>query len=370
MATQETYLTSFIEGMQVTAERFIQIAQFDKTVSAKIVDKDKNNDNLYYVSTTGCSRLAVHASADDNTIYALNDNVYVNIPDGDFSSPNKLIIGRVSSIDYKSQVKTTESYLLDGYTLFNSSVVVSNKERYPMLIVEFTPVFLGDIPEEAIGVKEIVFPYTLKGSTLKGKEILIKGLWSTKDLYGSIFGTVVKNKQYLFFSGLENYYNFSFSWDIDINQPITLLGFQGKEITGNCFINLGIADCFYTYTAITFDNNSIYNTSVILTEDGVKFFRKENGVWGEKTILSGDYNVSSLNTEDAGQPYEWNAEWYERDYTQETPVASYIPAYWKKLENAPEKGDYKNKMFCLIATDKDAQYYNSYNRKVLYSILE
>jgi len=34
VATQETYLASFVEGMRVTAERFIQIAQFDKTINA------------------------------------------------------------------------------------------------------------------------------------------------------------------------------------------------------------------------------------------------------------------------------------------------------------------------------------------------
>jgi hypothetical protein len=108
-------LTPFVNGVQTITERFIQISQFDKTITAEIVEIDPNDKYHYLVSTTGCSRLSVRSFENDSNRYKIKDTVYITIPNGDFSSPNKYIIGKTNKVEYKSSIKSIDDLLVAPY---------------------------------------------------------------------------------------------------------------------------------------------------------------------------------------------------------------------------------------------------------------
>lgn len=353
--------------MRVTAERFIQIAQFDKTINAQIIEIDNNDDTLFYVSTTGCSRLPVHKVINDNTIYVPGDNVYVNIPGGDFSSPDKIIIGKISSYNYKASIKAPSDYLVDASKTYQTIENFPNTECYSTIIVEFVPIIQSI--EGAIGVKEVIFPYTLTFTDQEGIEKQIKGLWSTRNLYGNIFNSFIPNKQYIIIKGLSNYRNITFKWELEDMDyySMTPLTFGGKEIPQKCIANIINNQKFYfNYDIEDFDEQGLFNTYIILTETGCKFFRSIDGVWVEQ---SSDYSVEQMNKEDAEKGYTWRLEWYQRNLgLLEDEMVNYLPSYWEPLKEEPK--DYHKKLVCLVAVKANIEKEDNTNRKVLYSILE
>lgn len=369
--------------MQITAERFVQIGQFDKTINAKIVDRDAEDDMLYYVSVTGCSRMPVRKSADDATIYLVNDDVYVSIPNGNFSSPDKLIIGKINNYSYSSKFKKPEDYLFDiSQVKIDKKFSFSNKECYSTLIIEFSPIIKDKI-EGALGIKEEVFSYIITYEDSEAIEKKIKGIWSTNYLYGAIFNKDIPNKQYLIITGLENCRNVNFFWEEEKinNYKVTPITFEGKELTTTTKINIiNNQRAYFNYSFDELEEMAVLDTVVKLTGNGYILFRKKykkqdtdpDTHW-ERIGTGYNYLEKDLNEFDKDTNYTWRIEWYQKNLGLfEDEKVSYVPDGWEKIENITKTMNYKNKMVCLVAVPKDIdpEKETALNRKVLYSIYE
>ena len=235
------------------------------------------------------------------------------------------------------------------------------------MIVEFAPIIQPI--EEAIGIKEVIFPYRLTFTDQEGIERYIKGLWSTNNLYGNIFDSFILNKQYIVITGLSNCRDITFKWeleDMDYYSVIPLT-FGGKEIPQKCIANIINNQKFYfNYNIEEFNNQNLFNTYIILTENGCKFFRYVDGFWLEQ---SSDYSIEDMNKEDAEKGYTWRLEWYQRNFgLLENEMTDYLPPYWEFLKEEPT--DYHKKLVCLVAVKANIEKEDDTNRKVLYSILE
>ena len=92
---------TLLESIQTVVDGSLQNLQFDKTVVCTITSNSNAAKGEYTVSDGSTSFLAYS----DNTEYAVNTTVYVNIPNGDFAK-QKLITGKYlgSSTDYYTYV--------------------------------------------------------------------------------------------------------------------------------------------------------------------------------------------------------------------------------------------------------------------------
>lgn len=360
MITQETYLTAFIESIQITAERLIQISQYDKTIQATIKSQDKDNKKLYYVSSYGCPNFSVLTLDNDNTTYIIGDEVYVNLPNGEYTSSDKYIIGKVTKIQPEVIVKTIDNILVpNGYSIINNFPYYNSK-RYQTLIIEFES-YIDFDQKNGLGIEENIFPFVLSADTRKDlKTININNLWSTKNMYGNIFDSNFPSIQRIIIKGLDNFTNINLSWDANFLQDTTVkvLGLNSK-ILGNGVLKIQNLKYYFGYDIEELNKNSIYNASILLSEEGEKIFYKDNNIWALLT------DINSLNSQDTD--YRWEITWYDYNPLQinYTSYNNPVPQYWVKMENRPET--YRKKLV-LLQQENLVSY--SQSKKSLYSILE
>lgn len=79
--------------MNVIAEKKISNLQFDKTILCTITDIVDENEGIYEVSFSSSQSKTTHftAYAQEGVTYAIDDNVYVNVPQNDFSNQKTII---------------------------------------------------------------------------------------------------------------------------------------------------------------------------------------------------------------------------------------------------------------------------------------
>lgn len=359
MITQETYLTAFVNSMQTMTERFIQISQFDKTIQATIKNQDKENKKLYYVSAYGCPNFSVLSLDSDNTIYLNGDEVYINLPNGDYASQNKYIIGKVAKISPQVVIQKVDNILVpNGYSVINSLPFL-NKERYQTLIIEFESYIQTDLTERMVKTQEVLFPFQIYG-TNDETSIIENGLWSTNNIYGNIFDPNFPSIQRIIVTGLGNYNSININWENDfpLEKDINILDFS-QNIIGKGKLIIKNLKYYIGYSIKEIKNNSILNASILLSEKGERIFYKKDGQW---KLLSGLDELNSQNDE-----YKWSIDWYEYNPLQ-ISYLSYnnpVPQYWDRIENKPSS--YKNKLV-LLKTENLVSYSSS--NKSIYSILE
>lgn len=350
MATQETFLTPFVESMQTTAERFIQIAQFDKTVEGTIISKDNEDSHHYFVSISGCPRLSVYTLENDNTYYTKGDSVYISLPNGDYSGDSKYIIGKVNKVDYEATILLN---IEDIIAVQNN--LSKNVDKIDTLIIEFTPIVNG---KPGIGIQETVFPFTISAKQYQNNEdINFPNYWSTSQLYGNIFNNDIPCPQRIIIKNLENYVNINFSWTKTKAYDIPILTFKNKETGEKASVELTNINYYTGYSKNFLDSRAKSGIAVLLTESGPKIFQKQENVWQ----YLGEAKPDILD-------YTWREEWYTYDITQEEAATTYVPPYYRLLAKRPI--DYHNKLYCLVGIKSDAQVESSYSRLVIYDILE
>ena len=84
---------NFLQAMDIVAQNKINGLKFDKTIVANIIELVPNEENAYRVKyETGILK----AYAENEIKYNINDSVYINIPEGDYSN-KKFIVGKANS---------------------------------------------------------------------------------------------------------------------------------------------------------------------------------------------------------------------------------------------------------------------------------
>lgn len=368
--TQETFLTAFVEGVQTTAERYIQISQFDKTIEATVIEKKSGSDNIYYVSSYGCNRFMVSTLSSDNTLYHSGDQVYVSLPNGDYNGTNKYIIGKIDKVTPRSVVRQKDDYLVQNYLTYTGDL--SNKKQRQMIIMEFDAyVDLSNVQipnsKKVIAIKENFITFELYGKDFedRSKYITKKIIWSTNSLYGNIFDNLFMNKQKIIISNVDTLASIGIKRSKtehnldDFSISVELLGLN-QEILGTANLRISNIACYIGYEIERLEQHNISNTSILLTEKGYILFHKKDDIWSETTLAE---------LQELEPKYSWSISWYNYNPLQEKySTSSPIPQYWDLLEDYVPKNekDYKYKLILLTATEQD----NNTKQKNIYSILE
>lgn len=383
MSIQEAYLIPFVDGVQTLAERFIQVSQFDKTITAEIVETDPDNKHHYLVSTTGYSRISVYTFENDDTIYKLKDTVYVSIPNGDFSNNSKYIIGKTNRQQYSSAILALEDILVSPYqqkTMTDNTIYINNANKYSTIIIEFTPrieLSLADSEQTNILLQETAFTFTIKG-TRKNNTYTTTSIWTTKNLYGNIFSNLIPNKQRIILSELQNFEEIEITWDKVLQNDIPIMTYQNQITDNKATITLSNFVYSYGYDIANFDKNENNGVVLVETYNGPKLFCRnsyyfqnleflESQLGKDAIITYNDYNDQWPNQEEAydyivklqakysGNDFvqiqgKWNSfpvdlkalstdnnNWYlqiyKKDYISAEPESNEaIPPFWKKIK--------------------------------------
>ena len=411
MTIQETYLTPFINGVQTMAERFIQISQFDKTITAEILEVDEHNAHHYLVSTTGCQRFSVYSFETDTTNYKIKDTVYITIPNGDFSSPDKYIIGKTNKQIYKSSIQKIEDILVCPYnTTTDINQTISNANRYSTLIIEFIPkIECNIINADKINLilQETVFPFTINGVS--------SNFWSTRNLYGNIFNDLVPCPQRIVITGLRDVEQIQIAWESLSQIDIPILSYDNQETGNTAKVTLENMNYYYGYSKQEFNENEVNGVTIILTHNGPKLFCRNSYYFDNFLILNNelgadavidfntyntrwpnqseafsyicdlqekniditddvynDWNSFPVELQSLSSLYSWSIEAYNRDYTLKTQEKKYVPPFWKLTKTYNTSSDnfdsyifdqnyfntnYKNSLACLVCQWYDCNDY-------------
>lgn len=363
MATQETYLTAFVDSIQTTAERFIQISQFDKTIKATITEKSSDG-RTYYVTSNGGARFSVPILENDNDIYSIGDQVYINLPNGDYNSANKYIVGKIKNISPQIAIFQKEDHLIEDYNSQNTDH--SNKRCNQTMIIEFDA-YIKTKNSEARSIKEKLVELDIYGRTREDQEKWAhrKTFWSTKNLYGNIFDDFIINKQRIIVENLETLFTFGVDWNgndavTSISIPVDLLDLKGdiiQEPNGQIStLEINNITYYIGYAPEKIQQNQIQNTSILLTDLGYKLFHYKDGEW---SIVTFD-ELEELESE-----YDWEIFWYTWNPLQEEYISlnNPVPPFWDLLSSAPSV--YKDKLILLQCSKGD----NKIGQKTAYSIL-
>ena len=373
--TQEAFLTAFIEGIYATTERFIQISQFDKTITAIINAIDENHSNLYYVSSYGHSNFPIYSLDNDSEKYSVGDQVYINLPNGDYNSDYKYIIGKISKVDPKIGYKRKEDYLVnDSIVSLTNDIIYPNKQRRQTLIIEFNAyVNISDKIKEQyapIYADESGFLFTIKGKQrFTNKKIEKNGIWTTRNLYGNIFN---KNKfliptYHLVINNLEDLVDISITIDNKNSNIVALYNYQNgkiekiENITGT--VVLSNIKYYFGYDNTKIQNNSVNNVSILLAEDGIKLFYFDDDKQNWNLITDED-KLETLNEKIPNK--EWEINWYQKNPLQQdyNGYNNPVPQYWDLMEETVSY--YKDKLVLLYSNKTKSFLTNN----SVYSILE
>lgn len=361
MMTQETYLTAFVEGVRATTERFIQVSQFDKTIEATITAKDEKDNHLFYVSSYGGANFSVPTLANDTGLYLVGEQVYINLPNGDYNSANRYIIGKVKTTTLKGTIFKKEKNMIEDYQTTNS--LFYNRNCDQILIIEFDA-YIEINNSNAKGIKETLVNFNLFKP--KNKQIIQQNYWSTKNLYGNIFDKDIVNKYRIIIRNLESLFNFGIEWNHEIinnslSVPVEIIDLQGNVLTDfdeRSLLRINNIIYYVGYDINKISNNSIQNTSILLTYNGFKLFHLKDDKWSIVTLEE----LKELEPN-----YEWSIFWYNWNPLQEdyNSINTPVPQYWDgPLEDGelPEFNNYKNKLV-LLQSD------NGYTKNTIYSTL-
>ena len=337
MASQDTILAPFINGVQTIAERFIQIAQYDKTVSAEIILQDPETPTSYYVSTSGYARLKVHTLENDTTKYREGDNVFISIPGGDFNSNDKVIIGKVRTSEQAYYLRDLREILAvqdtDVYADRDNTIAgITNEERFTTLVIEFetkvklfynnkeiTAKQLAELNlSRSLLLKEIVIPFEL--SYGKSNDQVQRNLWSSRNLYGNIFNQElnVPHLQRIILTGLENLENPTINW-IDYNKRVPVLTFDNIEIKGlEAELTRSNTNYYYGYTSEDLENKSLFDVALHATLNGYFLFLRK-GFFNStlSTEEQQEWDPNPITLKDLPREYNWRIEQYNESYVSQ-----------------------------------------------------
>ena len=126
-------LEPIINASQISADRFLKVAGYDKTLECTILSRDNTHPEIYYVSTTGFSSLMVYAQKNAAT-YAIGSTVLVNVPEGNFDN-EKTIIGEVVDKNAQFRIKDPEDDFLllqtDDWQIDYKDNLIIEDQIYP-----------------------------------------------------------------------------------------------------------------------------------------------------------------------------------------------------------------------------------------------
>lgn len=124
MAIAPQALESLLQSMNIIAEKSLHEVSFDKTIVCTIVDNSNAEKQSYYTVTDGSVRFDAY-DIQGNKIYKVNEQVYVKIPNGDF----------------------TDKKIIDGY-------YISDKNNLPVTYVSPLDTFLDMSTLTQLGISE------------------------------------------------------------------------------------------------------------------------------------------------------------------------------------------------------------------------
>ena len=116
----ETTLDKICSAIDLITEKRIQGLEFDRTISATIINADNSKDGEYTVSDGSSSFLAYS----ENTNYKVDEQVYVTVPNGDFDR-QKWILGKA---DGENSTPVTYLYPFDSYFDMTGNLVNVSQE--------------------------------------------------------------------------------------------------------------------------------------------------------------------------------------------------------------------------------------------------
>lgn len=170
----------WLTAMDALIQNRLAGLDYDKTIKAKII-KDKGN-GLYMVEQDGVIKF--DAQAINNATYSINDEVYILVPQGDFSS-SKVIVSKSKLNDNNSIVNHVS--LLD--TIVSSDNLAANiTATYG---IQANGNDIGNEPLVVLNLEELGLKYNFMYNTL-GLNVSFKTLFSKIDMLTGNYGILLR----------------------------------------------------------------------------------------------------------------------------------------------------------------------------------
>lgn len=170
----------WLTAMDALIQNRLAGLDYDKTIKAKII-KDKGN-GLYMVEQDGVIKF--DAQAINNATYSINDEVYILVPQGDFSS-SKVIVSKSKLNDNNSIVNHVS--LLD--TVVSSDNLAANiTATYG---IQANGNDIGNEPLVVLNLEELGLKYNFMYNTL-GLNVSFKTLFSKIDMLTGNYGILLR----------------------------------------------------------------------------------------------------------------------------------------------------------------------------------
>ena len=350
-------LSPFVSGVQTIAERFIQIAQYDKTVSAEILFQDSKTPTDYYVSTSGYARLKVHTLENDKTNYKQGDNVFISVPGGDFNSNDKIIVGKVRQTEKAYYLADLREILavqdIDiNNKRDNTESSITNEERFTTLVIEFEPKIKLYYHDEEIAfndkrldslspklkLEEVVFPFELHfgKDEEEQKNNFKRSLWSSRNLYGNLFNAEmnVPHFQRIVFTNIQNLEN-PFVWWEPQRQFAKVVTFLDEPIFGlTAEITLENKKYYYGFTSEDLEKICLNDVSLHATKNGYFLFMRK-GFFNSTLDLDKqqEWEPKVVQLKDLPRDYNWRIELYNESPVSQQGLSELLFQFNGKLTN-------------------------------------
>ena len=89
MALSTQAVESMLQAMSIISTSQLNTISYDKTIVCTIVDRSAASKQSYYMVTDGSTRFKAYVqNTQEAEEYDVDDQVYVKIPNGDFSKKN------------------------------------------------------------------------------------------------------------------------------------------------------------------------------------------------------------------------------------------------------------------------------------------
>ena len=170
----------WLTAMDALIQNRLAGLDYDKTIKAKII-KDKGN-GLYMVEQDGVIKF--DAQAINNATYSINDEVYILVPQGDFSS-SKVIVSKSKLNDNNSVV----NYVSPLDTIVSSNNLAANiTATYG---IQANGSNIGNEPLAILNLEELGLKHNFMYNTL-GLNISFKTLFSKIDMLTGNYGILLR----------------------------------------------------------------------------------------------------------------------------------------------------------------------------------
>lgn len=123
--SQKDYGELFCQAVDEIVQQRLKAVKYDETILATIVDISQSDDGIYQVSD-GSTRFEAHSS---DTTYKVNDQVYVQIPMGDWNE-QKLILSKKTG---KNIAPVAYHRPFDSYVDVTNNVITKNLEVHGLV---------------------------------------------------------------------------------------------------------------------------------------------------------------------------------------------------------------------------------------------